>query len=94
MSPCKLCTEKDLILSAKGRNVIAWAICPGWRLTLPGALKARTMWALKHLSNSESRTVLFRAFSARIVLSFPGPMAQAITFRAFGAESKSNSTEV
>jgi len=35
------------------------------------------------------RPTLFRAFSAKkVLLVSPGPMAQAITFRAFGAESR------
>src|SRR6266436_9832296 len=57
-------------------------------MTIPEALKVRNSESrLKTLRISLVR-LSFRAFSARnLSQTPPGPMAQAVTFRAFGAEN-------
>src|SRR5688572_24299598 len=72
----------------KAPNVVAQGNALGQRLTIFEALKARHS---KWCSNSKAfPSSIFRAFSARTFhCPFPGPMAQAMTFRAFGAENQS-----
>jgi hypothetical protein len=67
-----------------------WGNAPGKGQWILVALKARNRVYLEG-SNSElySAQHSFRAFSAwESELILPGPMAQAITFRALGAETK------
>jgi hypothetical protein len=68
----------------KARNVIAWGTAPGGTSCGFSALKARNVLDAAHLRLARLISRLQRFY--RLEELFPGPMAQAITFRALGAE--------
>ena len=80
---------EDAIKAPKARNVIAWANGPGTGINFnPSAESAKSF-----SRRQKSRRVICRSFISRLqrlgsqIPSDPGPLAQAITSRAFGAFS-------
>ena len=75
-------------LSAKGAKCNSLGQRPRVGSRYFGALKARNRKCRPETSNDGSPSLSFRAFSAKQPhVVAPGPMAQAITLRAFGAEN-------
>ena len=86
--PATATVENSAFSAPKARNVIAQVNALGKGHNNPRALKARNGKCRLKTLRISLVPLSFRAFSAgNPKRTPPGPLAQAVTFRAFGAEN-------